>query len=129
MNLNVFRNKPMIDKDREGVLRRFLETIAEISDKNFQERIWIKGIGPECSSFEEAICDFFDDGEPILKNYKEFGLTDKQYEEVIQLQNELQKYCDKTPEIVDNKEVLEDPEWAKIRKIAKEVLEAFNYKK
>jgi len=119
----------MIDKDREGVLRRFLETIAEISDKNFQERIWIKGIGPECSSFEEAICDFFDDGEPILKNYKEFGITDKQYEEVIQLRNELEKYCDKTPEIVYEEEILADPEWYKIQEMAKKVLEAFDYKK
>ena len=38
-------------KDKKGVLNRFLETISIISDKNFQKRIWIKGLGPECSDF------------------------------------------------------------------------------
>ncbi len=114
---------------KQQILKCFLETVAEISDEDFQERIWVKGLGPECSSFEEAICHFFDDGEPILKNYKEFKITDKQYEEVIQLCDELQKYCDKVPVVVNDQEVLEDPEWGKIIKIAKEVLEAFDYKK
>ena len=114
---------------KQQILDCFLETIAEISDKNFQERIWIKGLGPECSSFEEAMCHFFDDGEPILKKYKEFEITKEQYKKIIKLQNELQKYCDKVPVVVNDKDVLSDPEWAKIRKIAKKVLEAFNYKK
>ena len=119
----------MRDKDKEGVLKRFLETIFEISDKDFQERIWIKGLGPECSSFEEAICDFFDDLEPIFKNYKEFEITDAQYEKVIQLRDELQKYCDKVPEIVNEEEILSDPAWDKIIEEAKEVLKTFDYKK
>lgn len=35
-----------------------LETFANIE---FQKRIWIKGSGPEVSSFDEAFCVLFDD--------------------------------------------------------------------
>lgn len=118
-----------MNKDQEGVLKRFLNTIFEISDLEFQEKIWIKGLGPECSSFEEAICDFFDDGEPIIEKYKTFNINNIQYQKINILNDKLRKFLDKTPALVHEENIIFDPEWIEIRKLAKDVLKAFDYKK
>ena len=114
-----------------NILKGFLGVIYNISDAEYQERIWVKGLGPECSNFDETMCNFFDDynAEEIVINYKDYGISQKQYKVLLNFFNILNEYSDNTPEIVNDKEVLENPEWAKIRKIAKKVLEAFYYKK
>ena len=116
--------------NRKQILNNFFDTIFEISSLEFQLRIWVQGKGPECSSFEEAICHFFDDGDPILKKYKDYGITKKQYKLLCKLRNLIEAFLDTVPEIVhEETEILPNPEWHKIQKMAKEVLEAFNYKK
>lgn len=115
--------------NRQQILRTFLETIFEISNKEFQEKIWIKGLGPECSSFEEAICHFFDEGEPIMKKYKTYNIGNDQYQKIIILNDKLRKFLDKTPMLVHEENIIFDPEWIEIREKAIDVLKAFNYKK
>ncbi len=122
----------MKNKEREGIVKRFLETIYEISNTEFQERIWIKGLGPECSSFEDVICDFFDNGEDIMNNYKNYGITNKQYKVLLRLSKPLDKYSDEVMTYSANinpEVIIKDKKWKKIQKLAKEVLKVFNYKK
>lgn len=59
-----------------NILKSLLDVISTISDLEYLESIWIKGLGPECSSFEETMCIFFDDfnAEEILINKKIMGL-------------------------------------------------------
>ena len=61
-----------MDIDRKQILVSCLETIKDISDKEYQKRVWIRGEGPEVDDFDEAVCDFFGDGDPIIENYKDF---------------------------------------------------------
>ena len=35
--------------------------IAPFADTGFQERVWLNGEGPEVSSYDEALCQLFDD--------------------------------------------------------------------
>ncbi len=119
----------MKKEEKKGVLNRFLETISIISDKNFQERIWIKGLGPECSDFDETICDFFDNGEDIMPNHNKYNISNCQYQILLILYKRIREFSDNTPEGLEDKIIISNPEWYKIREIAKEVLEAFNYKK
>lgn len=37
------------------------DCLGELSDKSFQQRIWMASSGPEVSSFTEAVCQLFDD--------------------------------------------------------------------
>jgi hypothetical protein len=115
--------------NKKQILKTFLDTIFEISDLEFQDRIWIKGLGPECSSFDEAICHFFDDGESIFNNYKSFKITTVQYQKILCLKNKLRNFCDANPIRIHEEEIIFDPEWIEIRKIAADVLKAFNYVK
>ncbi len=38
-----------------------LECLGELADIQFQERVWVRGEGPELSSLQEAWCTLFDD--------------------------------------------------------------------
>jgi hypothetical protein len=112
--------------DRQYMLNEFLRNIAGISDKKYQNRVWIRAEGPECDDFTETVCRFFDIGEPILDDYKNFGITDHQYQLLITFQAIFREFADENdlPQ-----EFIENPEWKKIMDMATEILEAFQYQK
>jgi hypothetical protein len=109
--------------DRRQILISVLQVIKNISDKEYQRRVWIKGEGPECDDFDETVCNFFGDGDPILENYKNFGVTEAQYKLLKKFRDEFRTFADKNnyPE-----EFIDTSEWTRITEMAKEVLKAFN---
>ena|SRR3990167_6944741 len=117
MNKNIIRI-------RKQILDSFLENLSGISNKEYQKRIWIEGRGPECDDFTETVCDFFDLGEYIFNNYKDYNITDSQQELLERFRKEFRAFSDKNdfPE-----EFIDTPEWERIMNLAKEVLKAFNY--
>jgi len=115
----------LTDEDRKYILNEFLRNISGISDIEYQKRVWIRGEGPD---FDEAVCHFFDDGDPILNNHKDFGITDRQYKLLIKFRDEFRAFSD-DPRWFLPQEFIDTPEWAKIMDMAKEILKAFNYQK
>jgi hypothetical protein len=113
------------DADKKYILNEFLRNISHISDEAYQKRVWISGEGPECDDFDESICHFFDDGGPILSDYKNFGVTDVQYYLLIKLRDQLDSFSqyDYPPQ-----KFIESLEWKKIMILANETLQAFNYR-
>ena len=111
--------------NRKQILTSVLETIEGISDKEYQKRVWIQGKGPEVDDFDETCCNFFGDGDPLLKNYKDFGISKSQYLLLKKFRDRLRVFAENNnfPE-----EFIDAPEWKKIAEMAKEVLKAFNYK-
>lgn len=112
--------------NRNQILESVLDTINCISDKNYQIKVWILGEGSEVDDFDETCCNFFDIGDPMLRDYKDFGITEDQYQVLKQFRDLFRKFSDKNnwPQ-----EFIDTPEWEEITEIAKEVLRAFNYKK
>ncbi len=112
--------------NRKQILQSFLDNLYRISNKEYQKRIWIQGKGPEVHDFDEAVCDFFGDGDPILKHYQEYGITDKNYLLLKEFRDQFQAFSDEHdwPE-----EFIDTPEWARIMAMAENVLKAFNYQK
>lgn len=114
------------DKDRKQILNSVLETIEGIADKEYQIRVWIRGEGPEVDDFDETCCNFFDDGDPLLENYREFGITETQYLVLKEFRDEFRVFSDENywpPDFIDTFE------WAKIMNLAKDVLKVFNFQK
>ncbi len=111
----------------KNILNLVLRKTERISDKEYQKRVWIRGEGPEVDDFDETCNYFFDTGRPILEDYKTYGLSATQYHILKKFSDELDIFCDEhsswPPFFIDT------PEWAKIMKRAKEVLEVFNYQK
>lgn len=110
--------------NRKQVVKEFLRNLYRISDKEYQKRIWIEGAGPECHDFDEAVNDFFGDGEPILANHQDYGLSQSQFRVLKKFYDEFRIFAN------DNdfpEEFIDTPEWDKIRAMAKEVLKAFHH--
>jgi hypothetical protein len=112
--------------NRKQILASLLNNIQDISDKEYQKRVWIRGEGPECDDFTETCCLFLPASRGVLENHTEFEITDLQYQLLKKLQNAFQAFSDENdfPE-----EFIDSPEWAKIMDMAKNVLKAFNYQK
>ena len=118
--------------NREQILEEFLKNIVRLSDEQYQERVWVKAEGPECNDIDDAVCDFFDDGDPILEKYKDFGITDVQYETLMKLHRKLKKFTFTYGVYYPYKstgKLIKMPEWQEIRELSKEVLQTFNFHK
>ena len=104
----------------------FLSILDNISDKAYQKRIWITGEGPEVDDFDETVCHFFQEGDAIIENYKEFGLTEHQHQLLKKFRDAFTDFADRhdLPE-----EFIDSPEWSKIMDLAKDVLKSFNFQK
>jgi hypothetical protein len=118
----------MNEEDRNYVLNEFLEIIADISDKEYQRRIWVRGEELWGHDFDETVCQFFD-REFVLNNYKDYHITESQYYTLMNFYNVFNAFCSGSGEQHHLPEVFIDtPEWTRITEMAKEVLTAFNYK-
>ena len=115
----------LTEEAKKDILNFVLERVANISDKEYQKRVWIRGEGPECDDFIETCCHFLHEGGGVLEKYKDFGITDSQYILLIKFRDEFREFSRRhdVPE-----EFIDTPEWGKIMKLAKEVLEAFKWK-
>lgn len=116
----------LTNEAKKQILMSVLETIDNISDKKYQKRVWIQGKGPEVDDFDETCCNFFGDGDPLLENYKDFGLTESQYLVLKQFRDNFRAFSN---EYYHPSEFIDTPEWDQITEMAKEVLKVFDYKK
>jgi len=116
----------LTNEDKKYILLSLLENIEDISDKEYQSRVWIRGEGPEADDFTETVCLFFDYGEGIIEEYREFGITESQYKILKEFSDQFEEFSDNNdfPE-----EFIDTPQWQEIVDLAEGVLKAFNYKK
>ncbi|MCH9621388.1 MAG: hypothetical protein S4CHLAM20_08080 [Chlamydiia bacterium] len=115
-------------QEGNSVLESFLETVEGISDKTYQERVWVRGEGPEIDCYYETVNFFFDLGEGLFKNHKVYGISDDQYELLIKFRNKFDEFY-RTQDYYDQEDLVNSDEWQQIIEMAKEVLKAFNYQK
>ena len=106
------------------MLRNTLQAVDWISDKEYQKRVWIGGEGP--NDFDETTCHFFDNGDPVLREYKLCDITESQYQILKEFRDKFRAFSDEhnyEPTFIDT------PEWDEITKMAKKVLQAFDFQK
>lgn len=110
--------------NRKQILDEFLNDIADISDKEYQKRIWINAEGPECDDFTEIVCRYSNAAELIIEKYREYGISD------IQLYT-LKKFHDAFSTFWIDHDLpqifIDTPEWTAITILAKKVLGVFGY--
>jgi hypothetical protein len=118
----------MNELDRKYILNAFLKRVESINSKEYQRRVWIEGKGPECDDFGETADFFIDDGEAILKNYKDFNISDNQRLVLQEFWSEFKCFFFSHDRPYFPDEFIDSPEWTKITEMAKEVLSAFHWK-
>lgn len=112
--------------NKKKILTSHLETIFGIADQEYQERVWIRGEGPEVDDYTESMCHFFDDGDPIISNYKDYAITEEQLSLMLKLRAAIRDF-DSNIRFELGFDFIHSPEWSKITLMAKEVLHAFDY--
>lgn len=110
--------------NRKQIMETFLSILDNISDKEYQERVWIRGEGPECDDFTETVCHFGQEGDAIIEECNEFGITPVQLNILMRFRDVFSTFPRKydLPE-----EFINSSEWESVVMMAKEVLKAFNY--
>ena len=99
-----------------------LEVVKGISDLNYQIRVWIQGVGPECDDFDETVNNFVDFEECIKERYKEYEMTVKQRDIYIKFRDLFREFADDNDFVLD----FDAEKWQIIMDLAKEVLKAFD---
>ena len=110
---------------RSYILKTLLERIESIYDKEYQQRVWIEGEVQNVMILMKLLIVSWMTGMSILKNFKDFGITDNQYLLLKIFSKSLEAFSDENdwPQ-----EFIDTPEWTKITEMAKEVLKAFHWK-
>jgi hypothetical protein len=105
VDLNVWRNQ-------------IKQAVDAIADEKFQRRAWF-GIGPEETGPDEDICQFLGNAaiEDFL-NRNDTGLNDRQTDAGRHLVKLMHQLLTRTPTHIDPSELIDDPEWKKIREAA-----------
>ena len=112
--------------NKDPALEALLEEIISIADKDYQRRVWIRGEGPECDDFDEAVCRYSNAADSIFEEYIECGISDVQLDLLKKFHEEFKKFWKQNdlPQLF-----IDTPEWNKIVLMAKEVLQSFGYHK
>jgi hypothetical protein len=110
-------------------LKKLISVVKDISDKEYQERVWLRGEGPEVDSWEEMICRFFDDydGDNFVDNHMApAGLSENQQQSLRSFRDELDAYSERIKDDYSLQTILNDPDWQRIRDVtAKQTLQCF----
>ena len=114
------------DENKKQIIQGLLEIFARIADESYQRRVWAFAEGPECDDFDETACLFFDIGDPVLEDYKNFNISDHQYALLSNFRNKFKAFSSNHP---IPQEFISSDAWKEIQALAKEVLLAFNYRK
>ncbi|EKQ39866.1 MULTISPECIES: hypothetical protein [Leptospira] len=101
--------------------------IAEIADLNLQRKLWLNKDNDTglISSYNEVMCTLFDDygfDEFLEQASIESGISENTVKELFKLRELLNSYVEKETDI----EILNDSEWKKITKQAKEIIKKWH---
>ena len=113
--------------DRDTWLRRILDVTRDLADVDYQERVWVRGEGPEVDSSTEAICRLIDDYDLatfLAQAAEKAWISEEQLAALRQLEAALAPYAGNGGG-ADDATTIQSPGWHKIRKLAQATLETF----
>jgi hypothetical protein len=102
----------------ENALRQVIECLDELADLEFQQRVWVRGEGPEVSSYVEVTCQLFDDtglGDLLDAGSAPQILGLAATEELLRLS----QLVDAVPSGIDDESLLRLPTWWEIVQTAR----------
>lgn len=110
-------------KSRSIALNNLLETVSSISNKDYQVRTWINGMGPECDDFIETTIFFNDYCDRVISKYKDYGVSDRQYFSILKFKKIYEDFSD---DHYSEEDFIDSPEWAYVMNEAKKLLQEFS---
>jgi hypothetical protein len=113
--------------DRETWLVRILDATRDLADEGYQERVWVRGEGPEVDSSTEALSRLIDDYElaAFIAQAAEKGwVSNEQLAALRSLDAALARYAPRD-QGGDDAARIASREWLRMRKLAQATLDAF----
>ena len=95
-----------------------VDCLRDLSDPDFQNRVWIRGEGPEVSSFVETVCELFDDSGLGTALEKGTCVYDEDIDSKL---NKLSEMLDDIDTQEDIKRVVTSKKWTRIIKLSGEL--------
>ena len=114
--------------DRKTWLERILGAIRDLSDADYQERVWVRGRGPEADSSTEAVCRLLDDYDLagfLAEGGRQRWLSDDQLAALRAFEVALDKYLAPDDDRIDDAVRIASPDWQELRKRAQRTLATF----
>ena len=114
--------------DRKTWLERILGTIRDLSDADYQQRVWVCGRGPEADSTPKTICRLLDDYDLagfLARSGKQRWLSDDQLAALRSLKAGMDDYLARDDDQVDDAVRIASPGWHEVRERAQRTLAAF----
>jgi len=119
-------NTPQIRPERW--IANLLEAARLISNRDYQERRWLANDALAWETPDEAINMLYDS---VLNGFiEQFGdsFSLVQATAVVGFRDEVDHYCETTPQHLEPRRVLADPAWETVRKKASDFIQAFDGK-
>ena len=113
--------------DRETWLRRILDATRDLADERYQERVWVRGAGPEVDSSTEALVRLMDDYDLagfIAEAAAQDWISSDQLAALGRLDTALERYAANDQEGNDAARIASS-EWQNVRGIAAAALRSF----
>jgi hypothetical protein len=101
------------------IVSKIVDCLRELSDINYQKRVWLASTGPEISSYTEAVCQLFDDSGLGVELEKHDVIFSED------IDNKLRVLHTKLAEIDDSKapfDIINEPKMKNIRLLSMELL-------
>ena len=115
--------------DNQIWINNILSAIKELSDVQYQTKVWLEGKGTEVSSFDEAICRLFDDYELDSFIEKFSSMEQVSLKKIVLLKKyreQLTNYLSTLKDEVSIEQLITDPAWKKLCQLAKETYDNLN---
>jgi hypothetical protein len=113
-------------------IQNVIEFLKQIASAEFQEKGWVRNEIHDYCTFVETMCGLFDDSnfEDFIDNKAaNWGYTDEQIKKLDKLRHALNAFDAKHGCYEDPALIVKDPEWLKIREMAKDVLKSLGIEK
>ncbi|MBF5058936.1 hypothetical protein [Candidatus Neptunochlamydia vexilliferae] len=107
-------------KYKIGDFSSLIGTIRIISDKDYQERIWVRREDPtSCDTYEATTMELYEVGDPIVEDPSDVIMTKEQYRMLKNLCQMVDEYDSLLDQPEDDEGIVNDPRWHKIIEYAK----------
>lgn len=114
------------EETKAFVVKQLLSMVSDMTDLEYQKRVWIRCEGPEVEDFDEYVNHFYGYLEGILEQVSLYQLTKNQKNILSKLYDRFDTFC---YDYYGPEEFIDTTEWAKMREFAALVLKEFNYTK
>jgi len=106
-------------------IMKLRETLSELADLEYQRRVWLGQSPNEVSSFEEAVCQLYDDYD--LKGFLATRLENiENAAEIREIFESLETSIGAVDESLDPRVLIESPEMNSVRDVARRALGLLN---